>query len=681
MWFMKKEYNNEAIRKLRGPESIRLRPESMLGSNGLDGTKHTVIEIIGNSTDEGLSGYGDKLIISLYDDGAISVRDFGRGVPLGWNKNEEEWNYVLIFEDLYAGGKYDNNQEVLKNITDWDNFKIEDYPYLVSIGLNGLGATATQFSSEYFEVVSYRDGKASRMLFEKGIHILDELEITDSDEPTGTFIKWKPDDEVFTDTKIPSKWLDKLCESLSYVAGFDVTFNNKGKIKEYKARTYKEVMIEKTGNCIESSKFTHTEDTRGDVCICQSNVCIGSVGLGTEFYQNRVSISGGVHARAVNTSLAIFFADVVSKDYGIKFREADYSGRFSFIISTLTNKMSIRGQTKDSMDDIFVMNNLIDCIFDLLSIEYAKGTQWLTDIINEVVEQAKNRIAIAEMSKNLKEIEKSTKKYKPSRKFVSCETYEDGKAEETECFIVEGDSAGGRVLTARSAKFQCYLAIRGKSLNVYKASIADLLNNREIKDMIAMLGCGIDLGLEEYQSFDMSKLKVGKIIFLADADIDGKHICMLLFLIFWKLFPELLYEGKVYICETPLYVINCMDNTSVYCMDEAELEEQRNAVGKDNIRSIDRFKGLGETDEDTLWNTTLDPQKRRLRQIKLERGDVELQDALEILFGKSTDRRKSAILGSMMGDYEGTMSNIDSLVNYVNSLNLNEDLELKEVSL
>ena len=678
-----KEYNNNSIKRLKGEERLRLRPEALLGSNGLDGAKHTVEEIIGNATDEKLSGYGSKLDVGLYKDGSISIRDYGRGVPLGWNEKEQEWNYFLIYEDLYAGGKYESNQEVLRTIEEensWDSFRMEDYPYLITIGLNGLGAAASQYTSEHFEVISYRDGVASRMLFEKGKHILDELEVFDTDEPNGTFVKWKPDDEVFRETKIPAHWLEKRCRNLAYISGFEVTLHNEksGEEIHYSAKSIQQEMEDSVGNSIPASNFVHIVDEAGDICICQADVVIGSGGRGSEYFHNRVEVRSGVHASSFNTAIWSFFDDI-SKERGIKIKDQDYAGKFSVISSTLSNKMSVRGQTKDSLDDRYIYTCLLGCIEDALKREYQKGNSWLMEIVEEVISNARLRIQLAEESKHLREIEKSVKKHKVSEKFKSCDTYQEGKVEETEFFIVEGDSAGDRVKTAR-ANFQCYLAIRGKSLNIYKASIDKLLANREIQDIISALGCGIDLGIDGYESFDINKLKVGKIIFLPDADIDGRHIAMLLFLIFYKLFPELLYRGLVYVADTPLYVINLKDNTSVYCMDEKELKEKRAEIGEGRIHSVDRFKGLGETDADTLWETTLDPSKRHLRQIKIERNDMELCDLLEVFFGKSTDRRKKAILGSIMGDFEEVVEQADNMADYINGLGLNEDLETVEVN-
>lgn len=670
----KNSYGNDSIRQRKGADRIRLAPAAMLGSNGLDGAKHTVIEIIGNVTDEKLSGFGDKIDIALHEDGSISVRDYGRGVPLGWNDVENNWNYFLIYEELFAGGKYDKNQDVLKNIEEnngWADFKITDFPYLISIGLNGLGAAATQFSSEFFTVISYRDGKASRMDYKKGYHVLDELLVEDTNEPNGTYIHWKPDIEVFTDVNITGKWLDKLCNSLSYVAEFDVSFNNKGNLKEYKAKTIYDVIEETTGHVVKCHNFTHTIDEVGDICICDANVAIGSKGRGNEFYHNMVEVSGGSHAGAVNGALYDFFS-MISKEKNIRIREVDYAGKFSFVVSTLANKMSPRGQTKDSVDDDYVTVCLYSGIFSTLKQEWEKGSEWLVKIVDGVVTEAQNRIAVAEMSKNLREIEATTKKIKVSDKFISCQAYDEKKYNGLELFIVEGDSAGGRAQTARDSSFQCILQIRGKSLNLYKATTEKLIANREIQDMIAALGCGVELGIEGYQSFDISNLRFDKIIILADADVDGKHINMLEFIKMFKLFPEIIYTGKLYVAVTPLYCITTKSEEQIYCMDQEELDRKSEEIGKENIQSIDRFKGHGETSAEGLWNTSMNPATRTLKQIKVDRNDTDMWDTLEIFFGKSTEMRKRAILGELLGtDYDETLEDMYNIYDYIEGLDMN----------
>lgn len=676
-----KDYGNDSITQLKGADRLRLRPEALLGSKGIDGAQHTVHEIVGNATDERLAGYGDKIEIGYHEDGSISVRDYGRGVPLGWNEKEQNWNYFLIFEELYAGGKYSKNMDVLRQIDagGWNNFRLQDYPYLITIGLNGLGAASTQFTSEFFTVISYRDGKASRMDFKKGVHCYDELKVSATKEPNGTYIHWKPDREVFTDVDIPVKWFEKLCRSLAYISGFEVIFNNRGVEEVYHASSIGDVLKEAVGNSATAHDFHHIVDGEGDICICDADIAIGPKGKGSEYFHNRVEVNGGSHSLGYFSALSDFFLFISGKE-GIKIRESDYSGKFSCIISTLANKSSLRNQTKDSIDDIWIMQFLRTTIYNMLRREEERGTPWLEEIIQEVVTDAKNRIAVAEMSKNLREVQQATKRHKVSHKFSTCRSYEEGKASETEFLIVEGDSAGGQVIASRDSRFQCILPIRGKSLNVYKANIAQLVANREIRDIISILGCGVDLGIDDFDSFNLNKLKVGKVIFCADADSDGKHINMLLMLIFIKLFPELLYNGNVYMAETPLYIINKADGTSEYCMDNAELEVKRKEIGEGNIASIDRFKGLGEVDKEILWDSTLNPATRRLRQIKIDRGDTDMYETLEVLFGKSTFQRKKVILGGMLGtDFDETMDEMLSVSEYIDGLGLNEGLEVEEI--
>lgn len=676
-------YDDNSIDRLEGAQRIRFRPEAMLGSSGIDGARHTVYEIVGNASDEQMSGYGDRLDITYYEDGSISVRDYGRGVPLGWNEKKQEWNYFLIYEEMYAGGKYGDSQEVLRKINEedsWDTFNIKDYPYLITVGLNGLGAAATQCSSEYCTVSSIRDGVKKTMKYEKGVHILDELIVEDTDEENGTFVHWKPDIEVFTDVNLTSKWVERLCKNLSYTAGFTVTFNNKGNITVYEKSDIFEQLKKEVGECSYSSTFHHEVDESNDVCICYSDIAVGVGGAGVSFFHNKVEISGGVHSDSVNSALMDFFSERAS-ERGIRVRSSDFSGKLSIIVSTLSNKVSYRGQTKDSLDNFYVYRGIYLNLKGLLDLEWSKGTSWLLDVVAEVMQNAENRIAVSELAKNIREVEKAVKTTKLSYKFKSCDAYEKKRYDEVEFWIFEGDSACNSGKYARDSRFQCMMPIRGKSLNVFKATVDKIISNKEIRDIAAVLGCGVDMGIEGVESFDRSKLKVGKIIIGADADIDGSHIRMLLFLIFYKLFPELLYEGLVYVADTPKFVINLKNDESIFCLNDAELREKRKEIGEGNIKEITRFKGLGELNADQLWDTTLNPETRNLIQIKIDKNDAGIYDSLEAFFGKNTDRRKRAILGSMMGEeFDTVMDNIEEMVNYIEGLDLS-NIEFQDVVL
>ena len=677
------DYGNDSISALKGAERVRRRPEVYLGSNTYKGARHTVTEITGNVTDERLAGFGDSCIIEKYPDGAISVRDFGRGVPLGWNAKEENWNYFLIYEELYAGGKYENNQDILRRIdaeNGWDNFNIYDYPYLITVGLNGLGAAATQYSSEYFIVKSYREGKCYTMEFEKGVHVLDELLVEDSSEETGTFIKWKPDPTVFTSIDISTKWLVSLCETLSYIAGFNVTLIDCGNTTEFPARTMRDVMVDAVGCCVEGSKFRHIVDESGDICICQCNAVMGKGGKSSEYYNNKVHVNGGAHSSGVEIAVSEFFRER-AKEEGLKVTTQDYSGKLSFIIETLANKISNHGQTKDFVNDNYILECIYTCVSGMLSREHAKRTEWLMEVIDSVMQNARNRMAVEALAKNVKEIEKSIKKAKASSKFIPCRDYDNRNVDPSsiDYYIVEGDSAGNNAAKGRSFAFQCIQKIRGKSLNLWKASIDKLIANQEIKDIIAALGCGIDLGIDGYESFDISKLRVGKIIIGADADIDGKHIAILIFLIFYRLFPQILYNGMLYIAHTPLYVVVTKQGEYIYCFDEAELQEAKDRIGHTNVGEVVRFKGLGEMEPEQLWETMFNPESRRLTQIKISPDDTEVFEVLEVLFGKSTAERKRVILGSLMDeDFDEVQGSIEELIDYVDSLGINT-VEVEEI--
>ena len=679
------KYDNNSIERLEGPDRIRLRPAATLGSDGLDGAKHGVTEILGNSLDEASSGYGDRMDIEIHEDGSLRVRDYGRGVPLGWNENKQEWNYFLIYEEMYAGAKYDSSAEALKGITDWSKFDPKDYNYLFSVGMNGLGAMATQCSSEWFNVSSIRDGVKSTMKFEKGYSVLDELLVENIDEPNGTDISWKPDPEVFKDTNISESWVRNKAIEISCLAEMEVHFTGKSGSKEVFERGQIKDLFVALGGMDESDVegidtyhlVTHEDTPDGKGVLVAVSDIVMAPGVGENFfYNNKVSMNGGIHQDALDTALNNFFLQR-GNEVGVRLRLSDWNGMLSFVVSLQSNKFSPRGQTKDSMDDAYAYDNIRQNITNLLNTEWARGNQFLIETVENAVKNAEIRIQQSNLESELREVKKVTNKKRGTPdKFVSCSNYTK-KNPDNELWLVEGDSAGGSFKLARDSKFQCMLPLRGKSLNVYKSNLSRIFKNQEIINLTQILGAGVDAGMGDNDLFNLDKLRCNKIVIASDADVDGYHIKMLIFLIFYKLFPQLLYNGNLYMARPPLYSVVLRDGTHIYCNDETEVKEAEEK-NRGNIKRIARFKGLGEMDPADLRRSTVDPETRNpLVQIKIDPNDSELVKSIEALFGDNTRSRKQLILGDILGvDLEGAEESISDIVDFVRS---NEDWEMAEV--
>ena len=686
-------YTNDDISALRGAERIRTRPASMLGSNGLDGVKHCIKEIIGNSLDEASSGFGDKIIVTLYEDNSISVRDFGRGVPMGYNKKENDWNWRLIFEELYAGGKYNNNQDLLKEVKDWERFDYKSIPYLFSVGLNGVGSSAVQYTSEFFNVISYRDGKASEMHFVEGTHIWDELKVYDTNEPNGTFVHWKSDSrvhewgQVFTNSLIESKWLSSLCKQVSISAEIEVEFVDKVKNKTtvYSKSSIKEYLEKESEEDVAYKELLHhnvekyqpqdSADYITEVQVCLSKVAMSKGGCGFSFFHNNIAISGGVHLEAFMTALNLFVNDL---GLGKVLKQSDYLHKFSVIVSSYSNIASYRNQTKDSLDNMYVFEAIKNTIRSLLAEAWSNKEKWVLNAIQEAKDDAEMRLQLEAHKKQIKEAVKATKSRVKPDKFVSCRSYEKGRSHEVELFLLEGDSASGSFKMARDSDYQCFIPLKGKGLNVYKATTEKIFQNEEVLSIMNVLGCGVDLDIEGEQLFDISKLKVGKIIFLSDADVDGLHIRMLMFLLIYKLFPTLLYEDRVFVANTPRHQVWLTNGDVVFCYDDEEFNKLRR---KGVVANSMRFKGLGQVNSDVLRATTIAPESRQLQSLRIDKDDDKLRDTLEILFGSSTERRKMATLRRMLGDdVKSFEDGLDKLTEEFNNIEIvDKGFEVEEV--
>lgn len=768
---MVNQYNDNSIDLLVGADRIRRRPASMLGDNGLDGARHGFTEIYGNSLDEVSSGFGDKLDVTYYENGAMSLRDYGRGVPLGWNEAKNNYNWHIIYNELYGGGKYDNGQWYLRSLDTWsdwsdsdtqllksiqDNLGVDlsevpadgverDYSditvkhventlylkvnnaawgmasweflnkrlnYLASVGLNGLGAASTQYTSEFFTVKSYRNGVCTEMSFKKGIPVINgeplnvfaknydmhefSPKVYDTDEADGTFIYWKPDSDVFTSVDIGSDWLFETCRDIAHVAGIHLNFEDKttGKQETIDAGNLDTLVQDKFGKVLKiddtteeptifrTSKFSHGNirvEGNPYVWVCKADISIGLITAKADnsCYHNSVKMKSGAQYDGIYYALTQFFNDI-SKSRGVKIANDDFENHFGVCVSSYSNYASFRNQTKDQVQDSFICTLVQDAVYEKLTMEYGKGNKQLMEVVDTVIERANERIALRELAKITKEATKVTKLREPD-KFVTCKAYEKKKYDITELWITEGDSAAGSVKSARDKDFQSVFPIRGKGLNVLKASLDKILANQEIKNLFALLGTGFDLNLKNNNPFDISKLKFDKIIFATDADEDGYQIRVLLYLIFYKLAPQLLIDGHVYIAETPRFEIVLTNGETIYALDDKGRDEMLTQYAG-RVKKVNRFKGLGEVNADVLRKTTVAPESRNLIQLGCNFQNETERQFIDALFGADKFKQRKAILTSVLGGNVADLMNDNALLlEEIENADIKEDTEYEVV--
>lgn len=706
------DYGEDSIDLLEGSERIRKRPASMLGNNDIRGAQHGVIEICGNATDEATAGFGDRLDFKVYKDGSISVRDHGRGVPLGWNESKKSYNWHIIYNELYGGGKYETHQSKLQAIDEadaWDEFDSRSLNYLYSVGLNGLGAASTQYTSEFFDVVSIRtgdDGKNYRyeMHFMEGCPIIDGrpvnvqkegydlsnfvLETVETDEETGTFIHWKPDPTVFTDVNITPEWLFTYCEDVAYVAGLTLSFENEvtGEYKVIDAGDLSDLMNVRYGDDISEERIIvvgngHGKTTvEGSPFIWVSEFEIILAPIVNEniednlysCYHNTVKMKSGVQYQAI--SEAIYdLAYETARSQGVKITYDDCRYLYAVILSSYSNYASFRNQTKDEITDVFIFSMLRDAIYNKLKIEYSKGNKAVTDVIKRIIDNANMRVQLKEASKQIREITKMRNKPRElPEKFKTCREFTDKDYHRTELWITEGDSAGGAVLNARDSDFQAVLPIRGKSLNVFKASIAKILKNKEIRDIFTLLGTGIDINIKGEKLFDIDDLRFDKIVIATDGDVDGFQIRVLVFAILYRLAPKLLTEGHVFIAETPRFGITLSDGNKVYALTDTERDQLLQEY-EGRVTHVARYKGLGEVDADILSETTVAVETRNLIPVTVDfNNDLEC-DLIDALFGADKKGQRKEILTTVLGS--GLADDILENARLMATIDADEDID------
>jgi len=643
-------YNESSIEELKGAETLRRRPASMLGSSGLEGCQHTVIEIIANSIDEAREGFGNKIHITRFKDGSIEVEDFGRGVPVAYNEKAKRYNWQLVYCTLYASGKYNTGSG-------------QNYEY--SLGLNGLGATATQFTSEYMDVTVYRNNTKYSLHFEKGENIGGLTEEPYSGKRTGTITRWKPDRKVFTDTNITAEFFEDVLMRQSVVnAGLTFIFKNEtDKGFETKEYCYKNGIVDYTAELLGDDGLTQPvfwQDERVGrdredmpdykvkltCCVAFSN----RVNL-LEYYHNSSHlVDGGSPDKAAKAAF-VAEIDAYLKNNG-KYNKGESKITFADVADCLvlvTNcfstaeHTSYSNQTKHSVTNKFIQECTTDFLREKLRIYFIENPNDAQKVTNQVLINKRSREKSEKERISVKKaLSGSIDMANRVQKFVDCQTKDVAKRE---IYIVEGDSALGSCKQGRDSFFQAIMPVRGKILNCLKAEYSKIFKSDVITDLLKVLGCGVEIDgkmVKGLQKFDLGALRWNKVIICTDADVDGFQIRTLILTMLYRLTPTLIEKGYVYIAESPLFEITDKTKKATYfAYTEKEKDEILTKLDGHKVK-IMRSKGLGENEPEMMWQTTMNPETRRLIKVTPD-GAEETARMFDILLGDNLAGRKDFI--------------------------------------
>lgn len=645
----KPEYNNESMTLLKGPDKVRKRPAVIFGSDGLDGCQHAVFEIISNSIDEAREGYGNRIIVTRYADHSIEVQDFGRGLPVDYNNKEKRYNWELAFCEMYAGSKYDTNNN-------------GSYEY--SLGLNGLGLCSTQFASDYMEAEIHNGGYRYTLNFKKGFIVGDMIKEEYSKKDTGTRIKWLPDLDVFTDIDIPLEYFQDTLKKQAVVnAGVKFILKNQvGKSFETYEYIYENGIEDYVKECVGENALTSIQTWQGDAVgrdredlpdyKLKMNISLtfSNKVQFKEYYHNSSFLeNGGSPDKATRLGFVAQIDSYLKQNN--KYQKSDSKITFQdiedclvLVISSFSTQTSYANQTKKAITNKFIQDAMTDFIKHQLEVYFIENPLEAGKIADQVLINMRSRVKAEKTRLGMKEslIQNVSNLTNRIQKFVDCRTKD---VELRELFIVEGDSALGACKQSRNAEFQAIMPVRGKILNCLKSEYDRIFKSDIITDLIKVIGCGVEVPSKKKSgkdmiSFNLDMLKWNKIIICTDADVDGFHIRTLILTMIYRLMPTLINEGKVFIAESPLYEINCGDETW-FAYTEKEKNDVIAEMGNKKY-SIQRSKGLGENDPEMMSLTTMNPSTRRL--IKIEPAFAqETADKFDLLLGDNLIGRKDYI--------------------------------------
>ena len=641
------QYDNSSIQSLKGADRVRKRPAVIFGSDGIEGCQHSVFEILSNSIDEAREGHGSKIIVTRYKDGSVSIEDFGRGIPVDYNEREGKYNWELVFCELYAGGKYQNN--------DGENYEF-------SLGLNGLGLCATQYSSEYMDAEIHRDGQKFTLHFEKGENVGGLKKEATNRRQTGSKITWRPDRNVFTDIDISLEYLQETMRRQA-VVNPKVLFVLKNQINSSSFESfeyfYEEGIVDYTkelvGEQAMTSVQTFTDERRGrdredmndykvkmSVAFCFSNK-LNMI----EYYHNSSFLEhGGSPEKAVKSA---FVAQIdaylkqnnryLKNESKISFQ--DVEDCLVLVSSSFSTQTSYENQTKKAITNKFIATAMTEFLRHNLEVYFIENPDEAKKIADQVLINKHSREKAERTRLDLKKtLATSNDVMARVEKFVDCRSKDKAKRE---IYIVEGDSALGSCKQGRDSEFQAIIPVRGKILNCLKAEYDKIFKNDIITDLIKVLGCGVEVKTKsnkDLSMFNLEALRWNKVIICTDADVDGFQIRTLILTMLYRLVPTLIEEGFVYIAESPLFEITTKEKT-YFAYNEAEKSEILKKIEGQKF-TIQRSKGLGENEAEMMWMTTMNPETRRL--IKVMPEDVEETiRVFDLLLGDNLDGRKEFI--------------------------------------
>ena len=649
----KATYDNESISSLKGADRVRKRPGVIFGSDGLEGCEHAVFEILSNAIDEARGGHGKLITVTRFADRSIQVEDQGRGCPVDWNEKEGRYNWELVFCELYAGGKYDNENS-------------ENYEF--SLGLNGLGSCATQYASRYMDVTVWRDGKEYRLHFERG-EIAGKLEVseqTGNKKRTGTTIRWLPDLDVFTDIDIPVDYYRDVMRRQA-VVNAGVTFRLKNETAAGKFETeefvyehgIEDYIRELAGlDALTEPVYWEAERKGRDrpdkpeykvklsVALCFSNktaLC--------EYYHNSSFLEHGGSPEKATRSAMVSAIDKYLRDNNkyvkgeAKITFPDVQDCLILVSSSFSTQTSYENQTKKAITNKFIQEAMTEFLRSRLEIYFIENRDAAEKIAAQVLINKRSRETAERTRINQKK--KLTEKIDIAnrvQKFVDCRTKD---VERREIYIVEGDSALGACKQSRDAEFQGLMPVRGKILNCLKADYPRIFKSDVITDLMKVLGCGVEVSgkaVKDLNQFDLSNLRWSKVVICTDGDVDGFQIRTLILTMLYRLCPTLIREGYVYIAETPLFEITCKEKSGEKTWFAYSEKEKADILKKLEGKrvNVQRSKGLGENDPEMMWMTTMSPETRRLIRVLPEDAE-ETARVFDLLLGDNLSGRKDYI--------------------------------------